>query len=281
MRTVATTCLALLAFAGNSLLCRAALADHGLDPLLFTAIRLGSGALLLSVWIRPRAIVAVRVSWDWRAATALGVYALAFSLAYRTLATGTGALLLFGAVQVTMLGAGLLRGDRWTVWRVIGFVAALGGVVVQVAPGVSAPDPLGALLMAAAGIAWGVYSLLGRGAADPRAATARNFALCAPVAVAIWLGSGATQASDAEGVWLAVASGAVASALGYVLWYAALRGHSATSAGLVQLTVPLLAAGGGALLLDEWPGGRFVLAAVLVLGGVALAISAPARDRAG
>lgn len=275
-RTIALTLLALIAFACNSLLCRLALAQDAIDPLGFTALRLASGALALAVFLRPAASVrgAAPPPWSVLSALALFTYALAFSLAYVTLAAGVGALLLFGAVQVTMLGAGFLRGERPSALQAAGMLAAVAGFLVQVLPGLSAPDPLGAALMTLAGVAWGAYSLRGRGTTSPRTATARNFLLAAPLALACLVVQGPPLAElQARGVLLAVVSGALTSGLGYVLWYAALRGHSATSAGLVQLAVPLLAAAAGGLFLGETLTPRFALAAFLTLGGIALAIS--------
>lgn len=273
-RTVALTVVTLAAFAGNSILCRLALRTGAIDPLSFTAVRLASGALVLAPFLRagPR-------PWSPRAAAALFAYALAFSLAYVWLDAGTGALLLFGAVQITMIGAGLWQGERPGALRTLGILAAIAGVVLLVAPGVSAPSPRGALLMTAAGLAWGVYSLLGRGARVPTRATACNFALAAPAALVV-LGLGASTVTvTAQGALLAVVSGALTSGLGYVLWYAALPGHSATSAAVVQLAVPVIAALGGVVLLDERPTTRLFGAGALTVGGVLVAVLAARRRR--
>ena len=271
-RTLALTAAALIAFAANSLLCRLALVAPSIEPAAFTTVRLCSGALVLLPFLRgPRT---AEVPWSPVAAAALFVYALAFSLAYVTLDAGVGALLLFGSVQVTMFAAGLLRGERLGPWQLVGLVAAIAGFLVQVLPGLTAPDPLGAVLMSAAGVAWGLYSLkgqgLGRGAALPRTATARNFLLTVPAALLLVSFAGAGE-WEPRGLGLAVASGALTSGLGYVLWYAALSGHTATSAALVQLSVPVLAAAGGMLLLAEDLTPRFAVAAALTLGGIALA----------
>jgi drug/metabolite transporter (DMT)-like permease len=272
-RITLLTTVTLVAFAGNSILCRLALADRAIDPVSFTALRLASGAAVLALLARPwRSRAAAR--WSPRAALALGTYALAFSLAYVTLDVGVGALLLFGAVQVTMLGAGFLAGERLSPRQLLGLAAALAGFGVLVLPGITAPNPVGAALMAGAGVAWGLYSLLGRGVADAAAATARNFALATPgaaLAFAVLVALGGRAHADAHGAALALLSGGVTSGLGYVAWYAALRGLTATSASVVQLAVPVLAALGGAALLGERPGARLALAAALTLGGVALA----------
>jgi drug/metabolite transporter (DMT)-like permease len=273
VRTVALTVVTLVAFAANSVLCRLALRGPAVDPLTFTALRLASGALVLLPFLPTRGAPSSS-RWSARSALALLAYALGFSLAYVWLDTGTGALLLFGAVQVTMIAAGLRAGERPTPLRVLGIVAAVAGVVALVAPGVTAPEPLGALLMVAAGVAWGVYSLLGRGVQAPKLATARNFLLAAPVALlALPLAPDQLQLSP-QGIALAVTSGALTSGLGYVVWYAALRGHSATSAAVVQLAVPVLAAAGGVALLGEEPTTRLVVAGALTLGGVLVAVLA-------
>jgi len=275
-RTVALTVLTLCAFAANSVLCRLALRTEAIDPLSFTVLRLGSGALVLLPLLRGRS-GQPRSPWSPGAALALLVYAIGFSLAYVWLTVGTGSLLLFGSVQVTMIGAGLRAGERPTPLRALGLLAAVVGVVVLVAPGLSAPEPLGAVLMAGAGIAWGAYSLLGRGVPAPMQATARNFLLAAPFAALVLLVPGPQRTFTTDGVLLALVSGGVASALGYVIWYSALRGHSATSAAIVQLTVPVLAGMGGVVFLGERPTTRLFAAGALTLGGVLVAVLARRR----
>lgn len=278
LRTIVLTGAALVAFAGNSILCRLALrpgasGESAIDAVGFTALRLASGALVLLPMLRRRS----SRRWSPPAAAALLTYALGFSLAYVSLDAGTGALLLFGLVQVTMIAAGLRAGERPSPLRVVGMLAAMVGVVLLVAPGVSAPDPAGALLMAVAGVAWGVYSLLGRGLADPTAATAANFALAAPAALLVVAARWDASSITARGALLAAASGALTSGLGYAVWYRALRGHSATSAAVVQLAVPVLAAAGGVALLDERLTPRLLGAGALTLAGVALAVLARRR----
>lgn len=280
-QTVVLTLLALVAFAGNSVLCRLALAGGAIDPRTFTALRLASGALVLLPFLRPPTSAGgspARARWSPFAAAALLLYALAFSLAYVTLDASVGALLLFGAVQVTMLGAGFLRGERPGLLQATGIAAAIGGFLVQVLPGWTAPDPGGAALMTLAGIAWGAYSLHGRGVALPRTATARNFLLAAPLALAVPLWDVGGVELGPRGALLAVTSGALTSGMGYVLWYAALPGHTATSAGLVQLAVPVLTAAAGVTLLGEELAPRFLVAAVLTLGGIAVAIAGRRRE---
>lgn len=277
-RTLVLTLLTLVAFAGNSILCRLALQDGAIDPVAFAALRLASGALVLAPFLRRGAEAPSGRPSSVAASTALFVYALGFSLAYVTLEAGTGALLLFGAVQVTMIGAALRQGERPTPLRTFGIALALLGLVLLVLPGVSAPNPRGALLMSVAGIAWGVYSLLGRRAAAPTTATAWNFLLAVPPAAFFMLAASSSVSISGSGALLAIASGAITSGLGYVLWYAALPGHSATSASVVQLAVPVLAALGGVAVLGEQPGARLLGAGSLTLGGVSLAVIARRVD---
>ena len=275
-RTVLLTVAALLAFAGNSILCRLALRSEAIDPWSFTAIRLVSGALLLLplVWRRApiNTVSASQRPGSALAAGALFVYAAAFSLAYVSLDAGTGALLLLGMVQITMIVAGLRSGERPSAQATLGMLLAVAGVVWLVLPGVRAPDPFGALLMAIAGVAWGIYSLLGRVTTQPSHATARNFLFAAPAAAFVMV-SGLIQVSaTTEGIWLAIASGAITSGIGYVIWYMALPGHSATSAAVVQLSVPVLAAAGGVSLLGEPTSMRLLAASALTIGGVATTV---------
>jgi drug/metabolite transporter (DMT)-like permease len=270
-RVSALTAVALMAFAGNSLLCRLALRGGHADPAAFTLIRLASGAaalwLVLHVSRRD-----TRVSGDWRSATALFVYAIAFSFAYMGLSAGTGALLLFGAVQASMLLVGLMKGERPGPVQGLGLVLAVAGLVYLVLPGVEAPQPLGAALMLAAGGAWGLYSLRGRRAGDPTMATAGNFLRATALAIVATLLSVSRLEVDPIGWALALTSGVVTSGLGYVIWYTALKSLTATRAAVVQLSVPVITALGGVLLLDETFTLRLGLATCVILGGVALAI---------
>lgn len=274
--TVLSAALALVAFAANSLLCRMALAGGLIDPVTFTVLRLTSGAAVLlpiAVLARESSAHPVR-SGSFASGIALFVYALAFSLAYLSLSTGTGALILFGAVQATMLGAGLWSGERPGRDQWVGLVVALVGLVYLVAPGVTAPDFVGALLMLAAGVAWGVYSLRGRGVSAPVAASSANFARAGGLAVAAgaagWLFAG--PYARPAGAAIAIVSGTVTSGLGYVAWYRALRGLTATRAAIVQLLVPVLAAAAGVLVLSEAITLRLTVAGALVFGGVAIAM---------
>ena len=271
--TVVLTALAMLAFAANSVLCRLALGDAHIDAASFTAIRVISGALLLVAIVIYRDRGRIQRDADWRAALALFSYMVFFSFAYLSLGAGIGALILFGAVQLTMFGVALGRGEAFSRIAWCGFIVAFAGLIYLVAPGITAPEPLGALMMAIAGISWGVYSLLGRGAADATRATAWNFLLCVPLVVVLaGIFAGQWQLSS-YGVMLAIASGMLASGLGYVIWYAALRGLAASSAATVQLSVPVIAAIAGVLLLHEEPTLRLGLASIATLGGVALVLS--------
>ncbi|HEY6980827.1 DMT family transporter [Reyranella sp.] len=271
LRIASLTILAMLAFASNSLLCRIALRDTAIDAATFTSIRLISGAVLLAALMIGRG----HRPWaggNWRAAAMLFAYAVTFSFAYRQLTAATGALLLFGAVQLTMLGYGLATGERLRGAQWLGLLVALAGLVGLLLPGLAAPPLASAALMLAAGAAWGVYSLLGRGLTDPVAATAGNFLRAVPLTAALSLAAVAQTSSDTMGVVYAIASGAITSGLGYVLWYAALPAFKAASAATIQLSVPALAALGGVLLLGEQMSLRLLVASVAILGGIALVI---------
>jgi drug/metabolite transporter (DMT)-like permease len=273
------TALALLAFAANSLLCRSALGSGGIDPVSFTAVRLLSGAVVL--WLLSRilgerqAMPAPVIGGSWRSGLALFAYAAAFSLAYVSLSAGVGALLLFGSVQVTMLATAMRSGNGLDRGQAVGFAAAAAGLVVLVLPGITAPSPLGALLMAVAGVAWGIYTMRGRSASAPVRMTAGNFVRSVPFALLSLLPAIGSLHSNAQGLVLALASGTVTSGLGYVIWYRALRGLSVAQASVLQLLVPVLAAFGGVVLLGEQLSVRLAGASLLILGGVALAARRP------
>ena len=271
-RTLLLTAVAMLAFAANSLLCRLALQHASIDPASFGSVRLVSGALVLAAIVRLRAGATAAARTDWLAATMLWAYVAGFSFAYVTLAAGTGALILFGAVQLTMFSVGLYRGERFSAAAWAGLALAVGGLVYLVSPGVAAPKPLGAALMAGAGIAWGIYSLRGRGAGEPVSATGGNFLRAAPMALALSLVFVGSAHASGEGVALAIASGALTSGLGYVVWYAALPRLTALRAATVQLSVPPIAAAGGVLLLGEVMSLRLVLASAAILGGITLVL---------
>lgn len=272
-RLYALTLLSMLAFAGNSLLCRLALKQTAIDPATFVAIRIASGALVLWLVLRLRK-PARQLEGNWHGASALLAYALAFAYAYTQIPAGTGALLLFASIQISMILYGFFIGERLSITQGLGIGLAVAGLVILMLPSVSAPPLLHALLMIAAGIAWGAYSLLGRSARDAASATAGNFIRAAPVALLLFLLHAliAGVGYDAAGVAYAVTSGAVTSGLGYVFWYAALKGLKVTHAATVQLSVPVLTAFGGALFLDEPVTAILVTASVLILLGIALVV---------
>ena len=271
VRVASLTVLAMLAFAGNSLLCRVALRDTAIDAASFTSIRLASGALVLAAIMYGRKSHPLAAG-TWRAAAMLFAYAAFFSFAYRQLSAATGALLLFGAVQTTMLGYGLATGERLRALQLIGLLVALAGLAGLLLPGLAAPPIEGAVLMLGAGVAWGIYSLLGRGGQDPSGATAGNFLRTLPFAAILSLATAAHASIDDAGVMYAVLSGAIASGLGYVLWYAALPALKAASAATIQLSVPVLAALGGVVLLAEPITQRLLISSAAILGGIALVI---------
>lgn len=270
-RTVALTSLAMIAFASNSLLCRVALEHTRIDAASFTTIRLVSGAMML--WLVARIGSGTGSGrGNGLSAVALFAYAAGFSYAYISLPAATGALLLFGAVQATMIGYGLWSGERLLKLQFAGLLLAFAGLVVLLLPGLSAPPLTGSLLMLGAGIAWGIYSLRGKGAGDPARVTAGNFLRAVPIAAALSLFMLNRASLDTTGVCYAVSSGALASGLGYAVWYTALPALKATHAATVQLSVPVIAAVGGIVFLGEPVTLRLALAAVAILGGIALVI---------
>ncbi|KAF7963901.1 hypothetical protein AWV80_04465 [Cupriavidus sp. UYMU48A] len=268
----------MLAFAGNSILCRLALKGTAIDAATFTLARVGSAAAAL--WLiqlvrhGPRGRAR---GGNWPSALALFAYAAAFSFAYLHLSAGTGALLLFGTVQATMTGYGLYIGERLRAWQWLGLALALGGLAWLVAPGLAAPPPGSSLLMAAAGIAWGIYSLRGRGSADAIATTAGNFARAVVPTLALALLMHAQRRLDGAGLAWALVSGALTSGLGYVVWYAVVPQLRAATAATVQLSVPVIAAAGGLALLGETMSQRLAVSAAAVLGGIALVIAGKQR----
>jgi drug/metabolite transporter (DMT)-like permease len=270
-RTIILTMLAMIAFAGNSLLCRAALKHTTIDAASFTTIRLISGAMML--WLVVRISRGTRTgTGNWPSALALFAYAAGFSFAYVSLPAATGALLLFGAVQATMIGHGIWAGERLLKLQLAGLLLALTGLVGLLLPGLSAPPVIGSLLMLGAGVAWGVYSLRGRGAGDPIGITAGNFLRAVPVAAALSVLLVDRASLDSAGFWYAVASGALASGIGYSIWYTALPALKAAKAATVQLSVPVIAAAGGIVFLGEPLTLRLALSSAAILGGIALVI---------
>lgn len=275
-RAAVLTSVAMLAFASNSLLCRLALQAGRIDAASFGTVRLVSGALMLALVARAGARRAAQPA-DWPAAAMLFAYVACFSFAYLTVSAATGALILFGAVQLTMFAAGWRAGERFAPAGWAGFGAALAGLLYLVSPGLAAPTPAGAALMTVAGIAWGIYSIRGRRTADPVAATAGNFMRAAPLALALSAALAGRLHLTPAGIALAVLSGALTSGIGYVIWYAALRHLTAMRAAAVQLSVPPIAACGAVLFLSEQPTWRLALASAAILGGVAAVLASRAR----
>lgn len=270
-RIISFTSLAMIAFAGNSLLCRIALKHTNIDAASFTAIRLVSGAVMLWLVVRMRPGTHSGRG-NWLSSFALFAYAAGFSFAYISLPAATGALLLFGAVQVTMIGYGIVTEERLRRQQIAGLMIALGGLVGLLLPGLSAPPLYGSVLMLGAGIAWGVYSLRGKGAGDPTIVTAGNFLRAVPIAATLSIIMSNGTSIDTAGFWYAVSSGALASGIGYAIWYTALPALKATNAATVQLSVPVIAALGGIVFLGEPISLRLVLASTAILGGIALII---------
>ncbi len=272
--------LALAAFAANSVLCRFALRDATIDPATFSTIRIVSGAVtlaLVALAARSRtgettSMTSMPAAASWLSAALLFLYAVPFSFAYTTLSAGTGALILFGAVQVTMLAGAIRSGERVRFAQWSGLILALAGLVYLVVPGIAAPPIASAALMALAGIAWGLYSLRGRGAPNPLAQTTSSFVRAVPMVVAVSAATFSRAHAEPTGIALAVASGSVTSGLGYVAWYAALRRLTALRASVVQLSVPVIAAVAGVIFLSETISSRLIVSAILVLGGIALAV---------
>ncbi len=265
------TALAMIAFAANSILARLALAEGNMGPWSFTAIRITSGALCLSLLVGPSKSLQ---QGSWRAASALLLYGAFFSYAYISLPAGTGALILFAAVQTTMIGGGLLSGERLHVLQWLGLGLAIGGLVYLMLPSIAPPSPIGASMMALSGLGWGLYSLMGRGQGDPIALTAGNFLraamLCALLTVPILLRLPENSLAP-KGVSLALTSGILTSALGYVIWYMTLKHLTAIRAGISQLSVPIIAAIGGMLFIAEPFTTRFFIAMCATLAGIGLA----------
>lgn len=270
------TGLALVAFAANSVLCRLALGSGAIDAASFTAIRLVSGALtlLMLVKLSQRGLPVQRPvkAGSWRGAAWLFLYAAGFSFAYVELATATGALILFGTVQLTLIAASLVQGQRLNQPEWVGLATASAGFLYLILPGLTTPSVGGFALMMVSGIAWGFYTLGGRGSSRPLLDTSGNFVRTAPMVLLLFLPFIETVRISSAGFWLAVASGAAASGCGYALWYAALPSLSRVQAGVLQLSVPLLAAAGGVVFVGEVPEPRLILAAALLLGGIALVL---------
>ncbi|HLM59841.1 MAG TPA: DMT family transporter [Pyrinomonadaceae bacterium] len=273
MKTILYTSFALVAFAFNSILCRLALQTNEIDATSFTLIRLISGAVTLVViyliFNKPKDDTK---RGSWLSAFFLFAYAVCFSFAYINLTTGTGALVLFGSVQATMIFTAILKGERPQITEWLGLIIALGGLIYLVFPGLNSPPFLSSVLMAIAGIAWAFYTLRGRTSANPLADTTGNFVRAVPMIILIALPFLAQIHFSQKGIALAAASGAIASGIGYSIWYAALAFHTATRAAILQLSVPALAGVGGVIFLAETISLRLITATILILGGIALAI---------
>jgi len=273
MKIFLLTAFALTGFAFNSILCRMALATGEIDAASFTVIRLVSGTVTLAAIILAAGKTRnIAKNGNWFSAFFLFAYAIAFSFAYLGLTTATGALILFGCVQLTMFGVSLYRGVRPGALEWIGLIVAFAGLIYLVLPGLAAPPLVNAFLMAAAGIAWGFYTLRGKGSEDPLADTAGNFLRSVPMVLIVGAVFIASMQISARGAILAVLSGAIASGIGYSVWYAALKHHTATRAAVLQLSVPIIAAVGGIVLLAETASTRLVIAATLILGGIGLTL---------
>jgi drug/metabolite transporter (DMT)-like permease len=273
MKIFFLTALALTAFAFNSILCRMALATGEIDAASFTVIRLLSGTVTLAALLLATGKTRkLSKSGNWISAFFLFAYAIAFSFAYLGLTTGTGALILFGCVQLTMFGVSLFRGERPAALEWMGLIVAFSGLVYLVLPGLEAPPILSATLMTSAGIAWGFYTLRGKGSDDPLADTAGNFLRSTPMVIVVGAVYFSSIQVSTRGSILAVLSGAIASGIGYSIWYAALKYHTPARAGILQLSVPVIAAIGGILLLAETASVRLMVAGTLILGGIGLAL---------
>ena len=272
-RAILLTSVTMVAFAGNSLLCRLALRDASIDPASFTSVRLLSGALtLLFIVMLTRRQRALPQNGGWISSVVLVFYAITFSYAYVSLSAGAGALILFGCVQGTMIAVGLWRGDRPGGLEWLGWLLAFGGMAWLVLPGAAAPPAGGALLMAAAGVGWGLYSLRGQSESDPIASNATNFLLSIVFVALLTALTWSTAELTSRGIVIAIVAGSITTGIGYVIWYAALDYLTAMQAALVQLSVPAIATAGGVLMLSEPLSLRLVASSTLVLGGICIAL---------
>lgn len=280
-KLVLLTALAMLAFAANSVLARLAFATAGAEPLAYTGIRLASGALALGLLLALRSRSLPRIGGSWSGAAALFAYAMLFSIAYVLLGAAVGALILFASVQIGIIGWAIRRGDRPGALEWAGIALAFAALVYLVSPGLVAPHPLGAALMAIAGLAWAIYTLIGRGSAAPLVDTAGNFIRTVPIALLLIVAGSLGGTLSLPAIGYAVASGTIASGLGYAVWYSALPHLTRTRAAIVQLSVPAIAAAGGVLLIGEPLTLRLVIATIGIIGGVALALLAAERRKRG
>lgn len=272
-KTLILTILALIAFAANSVLCRLALGENTIDASSFTVIRLISGALvLLAILIISNNKTSLPSKGSWFSSSMLFLYAITFSFAYITLDTGTGALILFGSVQITMIMLSVISGNRLHITEWLGVSVAFAGFVYLVLPGVSAPSITGFVLMAVAGVAWGIYTLKGKSSINPLSDTTYNFIRATPIVMVLLIVTMHNAQYSSDGILLAILSGSVASGIGYTIWYIALGGLTATQAAVVQLSVPVIAAFGGVIFVAEVITLRLTLSALLILGGILLVV---------
>jgi drug/metabolite transporter (DMT)-like permease len=273
VKTLILTILALIAFAANSVLCRSALGENNIDAASFTVIRLFSGALvLLAILIIRNHKTSFPSKGGWFSSCMLFLYAITFSFAYITLDTGTGALILFGSVQITMILLSVISGNRLHITEWLGVSVAFAGFVYLILPGLSAPSLTGFMLMMVAGIAWGIYTLKGKGSKNPLSDTTYNFLRTTPVVIVLLIITIHNAHYSSDGILLAILSGSVASGIGYTVWYLALGGLTATQAAVVQLSVPVIAAFGGVIFISEAITLRLTLSALLILGGILLVV---------
>jgi drug/metabolite transporter (DMT)-like permease len=278
-RTILFTALAMIAFAANSVLARLAFATAGAEPMSYTGIRLAAGAVTLALILLARDL-GILVRGSWGGAASLFGYAIFFSIAYILLGAGTGALILFASVQIGILGWAIHRGDRPSVLEWLGLAIAFAGLVYLVSPGLVAPSPVGAGLMLVAGLCWAAYTLIGRGSSSPLTDTAGNFIRAAPVAAGLIVVGALTHVITPGAIIYAIASGAIASGVGYAIWYAVLPELTRTRSAIVQLTVPAIAAAGGVAFIGEPLTLRLAVASLAILGGVAFALLVANRRRA-
>jgi drug/metabolite transporter (DMT)-like permease len=281
VRTAVFTALALVAFAGNSLLCRMALGPAAIDAASFSTIRIVAGACCLGLLTAVTRRGRVWTQGSWLSAAILFVYAIPFSYAYGLLTAGTGALILFGTVQVTMIGGALVEGERPRARQWFGLLVAIAGLVYLLSPGIASPSPVGAALMAVAGVAWALYSIQGRGAVDPVAQNGGNFIRTLPMLLMVSVLALRFRHIETGGAILAIVSGALTTGLGYAVWYSALRGLTATRAALVQLLVPVITVTGGVVFLREPISPRVLLSAAIVIAGIGLALTGDERGGRG
>ncbi|MBL4768570.1 MAG: DMT family transporter [Rhodobacteraceae bacterium] len=270
--TAGTTFVALIAFAANSVLCRMALLEGNIDAASFTVVRIVSGAVTLALLVVLRNPAQLLVRPNWVAGAALFTYMVLFCLAYIALGAGTGALVLFGFVQLTMMSMALLQKEPFPPLAWLGLTVSIAGVIYLVRPGSEAPNAVAALQMAGAGVAWGAYSVIGRGSKNPLQDTASNFLLCVPFALILMALFWQDQVLSTKGLGLAIASGALASGCGYAIWFKTLPHLTTAQASILQLSVPVIASVGGVMFLAETITSRLLISSVLVLGGIALVL---------